>query len=111
MQWKMNEMIFTSLSSLNHRYHQFKQTSSLSFVICQVRTSQPPRAVFQNPLSLGMLNECCSTTIPESEDTQKEEEEESCGISKAFCFVKEGTPIWAMSGCLGLGGDVDLWKR
>ncbi|KAM1068135.1 hypothetical protein ACFX1Q_000118 [Malus domestica] len=24
---------------------------------------------------------------------------------------EDGTPIWAMSGCLGLGGDVDLWKR
>ncbi|XP_050123233.1 uncharacterized protein LOC126600667 isoform X2 [Malus sylvestris] len=23
---------------------------------------------------------------------------------------QDGTPIWAMLGCLGLGGDVDLWK-
>ncbi|XP_050102608.1 uncharacterized protein LOC126582503 [Malus sylvestris] len=28
-------------------------------------------------------------------------------------FINDGqddTPIWAMLGCLGLGGDVDLWK-
>ncbi|XP_048433357.1 uncharacterized protein LOC103942420 [Pyrus x bretschneideri] len=100
-----------------------------------------------------MLDECCSAAIPESEDTQKQEEEKvveyksfllcegdlrSCNISSpepkiavaqscvAFHetslspanFVyplflhdgQDGTPIWAMSRYLGLGGDVDLWK-
>ena len=39
-----------------------------------------------------MLDECCSTAIPESEDSRKkeeeEEEEEGRGILKAFSFVK-----------------------
>ncbi|KAB2599731.1 disease resistance protein RGA3 [Pyrus ussuriensis x Pyrus communis] len=37
-----------------------------------------------------MLDECCSTAIPKSEDSRKkeEEEEEGRGISKAFSFVK-----------------------
>ncbi|CAN6570390.1 unnamed protein product [Malus baccata var. baccata] len=35
-----------------------------------------------------VLDECCSAAVPESEDTHKEEEEESRGISKAFSFVK-----------------------
>ncbi|KAM1040195.1 hypothetical protein ACFX2I_029422 [Malus domestica] len=117
-----------SNQSFNHRYHQFKQTSSLSFVICRLlqkldlfklattaeaRSGRRSRlAPFSKILShLGVLDECCSAAILESEDTQKEEEEESRGISKDFCFVKDSTPIWAMSRCLGLGGDVDLWKR
>ncbi|XP_068330718.1 uncharacterized protein [Pyrus communis] len=49
---------------------------------------QMPRAAFQNPLHLGMLNECCNAANPESENTQKEDEEESRGILKAFSFVK-----------------------
>ncbi|KAB2597219.1 hypothetical protein D8674_000139 [Pyrus ussuriensis x Pyrus communis] len=70
-------------------------------------------APFANILShLGMLDECCSAAIPESEDTQKEEEEKVVEYkSFLLCEGQDGTPIWAMSAYLGLGGDMDLWKR
>ncbi|KAM1900432.1 hypothetical protein ACFX14_029379 [Malus domestica] len=98
-----------SNQSFNHRCHHFKQTSSLSFVICRLlqkldlfklattveaRSGRRSRlAPFSKILShLGVLDECCSAAILESEDTQKEEEEEeSRGISKDFCFVKVRT--------------------